>query len=126
MTPNISVGYRVVQTKKTELSLKTGFFETFTKFYDTGDTDSFAGLLVGNDFKWTISESAEFTQLMHVNWDLSDTNRFLARLELTLVTSIVGGLGLKLSLIDKYDSKPESIDIKKNDLTFLTNISLKF
>jgi putative salt-induced outer membrane protein YdiY len=126
LSPNIGVGYRVVQTEKSELSLKAGFSETFTKFYDTGETDSFAGLFIGNDFNWTISESAEFIQLTHVNWDLSDINRFLARIELTLVTSLVGGFGLKLSLIDKYDSEPESRDIKKNDLTFLTNISLKF
>jgi putative salt-induced outer membrane protein YdiY len=126
LNPNIGIGYRIIQTDTTDLALKTGFSETFTRFDDTGETDSFAGLFLGNDFKWTISESAEFSQNTHLNWDLSDTNRFLLRIELSLVTSIVGGLGLKLSLIDKYDSEPESMEIKKNDLTFLTNISLKF
>lgn len=125
-TPNIGVGYIVVQTDKSELSVQTGFSETFTKFYDSGDTDSYAGLFARNDFKWKISESAEFIQLANVNWDLSNTSHFLARLELTLVTSIVGGWGIKLSLIDDYDSKPESVGIKKNDVTFLTNISFKF
>lgn len=126
LAPNIGVGYGVVQTEKSELSLKTGFSETFTKFYDSGDTDSYPGLFVRNDFKWKISESAEFVQLANVNWDLSNTSHFLTRLELTLVTSIIGGWGIKISFIDDYDSEPESPDIKKNDLTFLTSISLKF
>jgi len=126
LTPNIGVGYKLVQSEKTDLSLKTGVSETFTKFYDTGDTDSYFGLFAGNDFKWKISESAEFVQLANLNWDLSNTNHFIARLEATLVTSIIGGLGLKLSLIDTYDSEPESAGVEKNDLTFLTNLSLKF
>jgi putative salt-induced outer membrane protein YdiY len=126
LTPNIGVGYMAVQTEKSELALKTGFSETFTKFYDTGATDSYAGLFARNDFKWKISESAEFTQMANVNWDLSNTNHFVVRLELNLVTSIIGGWGLKLSLIDDYDSEPETPGVKKNDLTFLTNLSYKF
>jgi putative salt-induced outer membrane protein YdiY len=126
LTPNLGVGYRLVQSQKSELSVKTGFIETFTKFYDSGDTDSYAGLFARSDFKWKISESAEFTQLVNVNWDLSETSHFLARLESTLVTSIIAGWGIKLSLIDDYDSRPENPGVKKNDLTFLTNISLNF
>jgi len=126
ITPNIGVGYMVVKTEKSELALKTGLSETFTKFYDTGNTDSYTGLFARNDFKWKISESAEFTQMANVNLDLSNTSHFLARLELTLVTSIVGGWGIKISLIDNYDSEPETEGIKKNDLTFLTNLSYKF
>jgi putative salt-induced outer membrane protein YdiY len=126
LTPNIGVGYSVVQSEKSELSLKTGFSETFTKFYDTGATDSFAGLFARNDFKWKISESAEFTQMTKLDWDLSNTNHFLVRLELSLVTSILGGWGIKLSLIDDYDNLPETTGVKKNDLIFLTNLSYKF
>jgi len=126
LTPSIGVGYKVIKTEKSELSMQTGFTETFTKFYDSEDTDSYAGLFARNDFTWKISDSAEFTQLVNVNWDLSDTSHFLARLELTLVTSVIGGWGIKLALIDNYDSQPESPGVKKNDLTFLTNISFKF
>jgi putative salt-induced outer membrane protein YdiY len=126
LIPNFGIGFRVIQTDKTDLALKTGFSGTFTRFEDTGDTDSYAGLFLGNDFKWMITESAEFLQITHVNWDLSNTNRFLLRMELSFITAIVKGLGLKLALIDKYDSEPESAEIEKNDLTFLTNISLKY
>ena len=126
LTPNIGVGYTVIQSEKSELALKSGFSETITKFYDSGDMDSFPGLFARNDFKWKISASAELTQMANVNLDLSDTSHYLVHLELTLVTSIIGGWGIKLAVIDKYDSKPESADIKKNDMTFLTNISYKF
>jgi len=124
--PSIGVGYKLVQSGASELSLKTGLSDTFTKFYDSGETDSFAGAFVGNDFSWKISEGAEFKQLLSVNLDLSDTSHVLAQFEMTLSAAIVKNWAIKISFIDKYDSAPETEGVKKNDLTFLTNISWKF
>lgn len=124
--PNIGVGYRLVQSEATELSLKTGLSDTFTKFYDSGETASFVGAFIGNDFLWKIASSAEFKQLSSVNLDLSDTSHVLAQFEMSLSAAIVKNWAIKISFIDKYDSAPESEGVKKNDLTFLTNISWKF
>jgi putative salt-induced outer membrane protein YdiY len=124
--PNIGVGYKLVQSEMTEVSLKTGLSETFTKFYDSGETMSFAGAFVGNDFLWKISSGAEFKQLSTVSLDLSDTGHVLAQFEMSLSAAIVKNWAIKISFIDKYDSAPETEGVKKNDLTFLTNISWKF
>ncbi|NOR15421.1 MAG: DUF481 domain-containing protein [Candidatus Aminicenantes bacterium] len=126
IVPNIGVGYRLVQSEVTELSLTTGLSDTFTKFYDSGETASFAGAFLGNDFLWKISSSAEFKQLSTVNLDLSDTSHVLAQFEISLSAAIVKNWAIKISFIDKYDSAPETEGVKKNDFTFLTNISLKF
>jgi putative salt-induced outer membrane protein YdiY len=126
IVPNIGVGYKLVQSEVTELSLKTGISETFTKFYDTGETASFAGAFVGNNFLWKISSSAELKQLSTVNLDLSDTSHWLGQFEISLSAAIVKNWAIKISFIDKYDSAPETEGVKKNDLTFLTNISWKF
>jgi putative salt-induced outer membrane protein YdiY len=126
IVPNIGVGYKLVQLEATEFSLKTGLFEMFTKFYDSGETGSFAGAFIGNDFLWKISSGAEFKQMSTVNLDLSDTNHVLAQFEISLSAAIVKNWAIKISLIDKYDSAPETEGVKTNDITFLTNISWKF
>jgi putative salt-induced outer membrane protein YdiY len=84
------------------------------------------GAFAGNDFIWKISSGAEFTQLSSLNLDLSDTSHIIGRFELNLAAAIASGWALKISLIKKYDSAPETEGVKKNDLTFLTNISWKF
>lgn len=124
--PSIGVGYKLVQSEASELSLKTGLSDTFTKFYDSGETASFAGVFLGNDFLWKVSSGAELKQLSSVNLDLSDTNHVLAQFEMSLSAAIVKNWAIKISFIDKYDSAPETEGVKKNDLTFLTNISWKF
>lgn len=126
LIPNVAVGYKFVQAEATELSLWTGLSDTFTKFYDSGDTASYLGAFAGNDFIWKISSGAEFTQLSTLNFDLSDTSHIIARFELNLAAAIASGWGIKISLIEKYDSAPETEGVKKNDFTFLTNISWKF
>jgi len=126
IVPNIGIGYRLVQSEVAELSLKTGLSDTFTKFYDSGETASFAGAFLGNDFLWKLSSSAELKQLSTLNLDLSDTNHVLAQFEISLSAAIVKNWAIKISFIDKYDSAPETEGVKKNDLTFLTNISWKF
>jgi putative salt-induced outer membrane protein YdiY len=126
IVPSIGVGYKLVQSEASELSLKSGLSETFTKFYNSGETASFAGVFIGNDFLWKISSSAEFKQLSSFGLDLSDTKHVLAQIEMSLSAAIVKNWAIKLSLIDKYDSAPETEGVKKNDLTFLTNISWKF
>lgn len=124
--PSIGVGYKLVYSEASELSLKTGLSDTFTKFYDSGETASFAGVFLGNDFLWKVSSGAELKQLSSVNLDLSDTNHVLAQFEMSLSAAIVKNWAIKISFIDKYDSAPETEGVKKNDLTFLTNISWKF
>ncbi len=126
LIPNIAAGYKLLQSIATELSLWAGLSDTFTKFYDSGETASYVGALAGNDFTWKISSEAEFTQLSNLNLDLSDTSHIIGRIELNLSAAIASGWGIKISLIEKYDSAPETEGVKKNDLTFLTNISWKF
>ena len=126
IVPSIGVGFKLVESEASELSLKSGLSETFTKFHDSGETASFPGAFIGNDFLWKLSSSAEFKQLSTLKLDLLDTNHVLAQIEMSLSAAIVKNWAIKLSLIDKYDSAPETEGVKKNDLTFLTNISWKF
>ncbi|MGD8538041.1 MAG: DUF481 domain-containing protein [Candidatus Aminicenantes bacterium] len=124
--PHLGMGYTIIRSDTAEVSLKSGISGVFTKFEDSGEKDYFNALMMGNEFIWKISPTAEFLQNFTINSNFAQLNNYFVRLEMSLSAAIAKGWALKLSLIDKYESLPVGEDIKKNDLIFLTNLSLKF
>ena len=53
-------------------------------------------------------------------------SHYFARIEINLASAIAKGFAVKLSLIDLYDSDPVGEGVKKNDITFLAGLSVKF
>jgi putative salt-induced outer membrane protein YdiY len=124
--PHLGIGYKVIQSEKAEASLMSGISGVFTKYEDSGETDYFTGFMIGNEFVWKISPTAEFVQNLSINSNFSRLNNYFARLEMSLSAAIANGWALKLSMIDKYESLPIGKGIEKNDIIFLTNLSWKF
>ncbi len=124
--PSAGAGYDVVASEKIKLSASAGLSEVFTKYYDSGNTDSFTGIALGNQFIWKISENAELSQTLMLNSDISELSRYFLRLEASLATAITEGLSVKLTLMDSYDNQPVGEGIKKNDIAFLAGLSAKF
>jgi hypothetical protein len=113
-------------TGKIQLSSSAGISEVFTKYYDTGETDSYTGIELGNQFSWKISESAEVTQALGLTADFSELDRYFLRLEASIASAITKGLSMKLTVMENYDNKPVGEGIKKNDISFLAGLSAKF
>jgi putative salt-induced outer membrane protein YdiY len=124
--PSAGAGYKLVAAEKVQLSVSAGLSEVFTKYYDSGETDSYTGIALGNQFTWKISESAELSQALALNSDISELSRYFLRFEASLATALTKGLSVKLTLMDSYDSQPEGEGIKKNDISFLAGLSAKF
>ena len=124
--PHLGIGYKISQSDKTEASLMSGISGVFTKFEDSGKTDYFTGLMIGNEFVWKISPTAEFVQNLSINSNFSRLKNYFARLEMSLSAAVANGWALKISMIDKYESLPIGEGIEKNDIIFLTNLSWKF
>lgn len=124
--PSVGIGYRVLSSKTTELALHAGLAEVFTKYRETGDTETYAGITMGNRLAWKISETAELTQRLAFNADVSELSRYFIRLEVNLAAALSNRLALKLSFIGNYDHKPVGTGIKKNDTAFLAGVSLKY
>ena len=124
--PAVGVGYKVVANEKVQLSATAGLSEVFTKYYDSGDTDSYTGIAVGNQLIWKISEGAEISQTLDLNSDISELNHYFLRFEASLATAITKGLSVKLTLMDNYDNKPIGEGIKKNDISLIAGLSAKF
>ena len=124
--PGLGVGYKILTLENFQLSASAGLSQVFTKYYDSEETDSFTGITLGNQFTWKISPTAEISQTLSLNTDISELDRIFLQFDISLVSAITKGLSVKLTLMDKYDSKPVGKDIKKNDVSFIAGLSAKF
>ncbi len=124
--PSAGVGINILVNDKVSLSANAGIAEVFTKYLDTGQSDSYTGLTIGNQFIWKISETAELSQQLTVNSEISKIEYYFARLELSLAAAIAAGWALKLAFVDNFDNNPVGEGIKKNDMAFLAGLSKKF
>ncbi len=124
--PGVGLGYKVVALENVQLSASAGLSQVFTKYYDSGETDSYTGISLGNEFAWKVSPTAEISQSLNLNTDVSDLSHYFLQFEVSLASAITKGLSVKLTLMDKYDSEPVGEGIKKNDISFIAGLSAKF
>lgn len=124
--PGLGLGYKVVSTGNVQLSASAGLSQIFTKYYVPEETDSYTSITLGNEFALKIGTSAEISQSLSLDMSLSEIDHIFLQFEISLASAITKGLALKLTLMDKYDSKPVGVDIKKNDISFIAGLSAKF
>jgi putative salt-induced outer membrane protein YdiY len=122
----VGVGYQLVSADNVSLAVSGGLTDVLTRYHDTGDTDSFLGITIGNQFVWKISGSAEFNQKWEWNFDTTEPEHFLSNLEANLITTLINNWSVKLTILNRHDSRPVGEGIKKNDISFLAGISAKF
>jgi putative salt-induced outer membrane protein YdiY len=126
LLPAVGLGYKVISAETVILGLDVGLSQVFTKYYDTGDTDNYTGLKIGQQLVWKIAETSEFNEKVEITPDVSEFKRYFVRLEANLITAIAKSWSVKLTFIDSYDSKPVGPGIKKNDVAFIAGLSRKF
>jgi len=124
--PSVGAGYKVIARETITLGLDAGLSQVFTKYYDTGDTESYTGLRFGQQLVWKIAETSEFNEKLEMTPDISAFGSYYIRLEANLITAIAKSWSVKLTFIDTYDSHPVGVGIKKNDIAFIAGLSRKF
>lgn len=124
--PGLGLGYKVITSENILLSASAGLSQVFTKYHESGETDSYTGFTLGNEFTWKVSPTAEISQSLSLNSNISELSHSFLQFEISLASAITKGLSVKLTLMDKYDSKPVGEGIKKNDVSFIAGLSAKF
>ena len=124
--PGAGIGLKVIATETAEWALTTGLAQVYTKYDRPDVSDSFMGLAAGYKLKWTLSETAEFNQVLDLNTDISELSRYIVHLDTSLTAAVSKSLGLKLSLIDNYEHKPVGEGVVENDIAYLAGLSYKF
>jgi putative salt-induced outer membrane protein YdiY len=124
--PGLGLGYLVLASENVLVSASAGLSQVFTKYFKSKETDSYTGITLGNEFTWKISPTAEISQTLRFNTNVSELSCYFLQFEISLASAITKGLSVKLTLMDKYDSKPVGEGIKKNDVSFIAGLSAKF
>ncbi|UCE42044.1 MAG: DUF481 domain-containing protein [Candidatus Aminicenantes bacterium] len=124
--PGLGLGYKIFAEENLQLSASAGLSQLFIKYFDSEETDSYTGFSLGNEFTWKVSPTAEVSQALNINADISEPSHYFLQFDISLASAITKGLSVKLTLMDKYDSKPVGEGIKKNDISFIAGLSAKF
>jgi putative salt-induced outer membrane protein YdiY len=126
LLPSFGLGYNVLDQESVGLILDAGLSQVVTRYYDTGDIETYTGLKGGQQFDWQISKTAELIEVLQINADFAKLSDFFLRLEVSLLTAITQSWSVKLTFVDSYDNIPVGARIKRNDITFIAGISRKF
>ncbi len=124
--PGLGVGFKLLTREDLKFTLSSGLSLIATRFYDTGDRDSYAALAISDEFTWDISENAQFNQKWEVNLNFEDFGHVVWQFEASLITNIVKSWAVKLTFINSHDGKPVGDGIEKDDYSFIAGISKKF
>ncbi len=98
------------------------------EFFDNdGDEETLeASLWLNAEWRQGLFERLEFYQALTLQPSLGDFGDFRLRSESTIAAPLGAGWAIKFSLIDDYDSDPESEDTKKNDLRLISSAEYAF
>ena len=123
--PASGVGYWLFDLPETKLLVEGGLGLEYTDFY--GDEKSTSNLVAAPRlfYEQELFKRAKFTQDIYVYPALTDSGSYRVHSESAFTLSINDKLGLRLSLIDDYNSDPPE-DTKKNDLTLMSSVVYSF
>jgi putative salt-induced outer membrane protein YdiY len=121
-SPGGGVGYILVQEGKRSLSVSAGV-NAVTDFFNDDTRDSRGTLSFRQELALPLSAVASLSQNFNIQNNFDDFEDFLLDAELSLSSKVSERLSLKASLLDKYDNRPFSDDVRKNDVTFITSLN---
>lgn len=130
VSPGAGVGYTVLRGDAATLDTQVEGRWIRDSFED-GTTDQDLFVTASENFAWQITETADLAQLFEYSPNSADLSDFLLNGEVALSVLITSGLGLKVSVRDEYNSEPfvdagTGVARKKNDLTFVTGLTVQF
>ena len=116
-------GYRFIDTKTMLFKVNAGLAYVNENF-STGDDRDYVTAVLGDEFRWTISETQSVYQLLSVYPSLERGEDVFLHAEAGFRQTLMKGLFLELALIDDYDNLPAE-GTKKNDFKYLFQLGYK-
>lgn len=89
-----------------------------------GNTDDYAAFRLAQKFEHTFVNGAKIWQSFETLFEFSDLEQYSFNAEIGAEAKLNGNLSLRVVLKDKYDNAPAK-DVERNDLTFISGISVR-
>lgn len=125
VAPTAGLGYRVIDTDATELSVDAGAGGVWEKNPGLGVRTSGA-LTAGGKLVHQLTSTASIKHATAGLWKTSDFGDSLYTFSIGLSTRISPRAQLSIDLLDTFKNKPPAAGTKKNDVALVTAITAKF
>lgn len=113
-------GYRFIDDKTMLFKVHAGLAYVNENFSNESDND-YITAVVGDEFRWSISESRSVYQLLDVYPSLAEGKDVFLHAEVGFRQSLMQGLFLEVALVDDFDNLPAQ-GTKKNDFRYLLQL----
>lgn len=122
-------GYDVVRRDRLGVSLEAGATHLTEEFVDRTTDDHF-NVLAAQNLEFEVGEDTRLTQNLEVQPRVDDLSDVVAEAQAALSTTLVGDLGLRVSITADYESEPfdpaDEEPRESLDTTFVTGITYTF
>ena len=125
MSPTAGIGYELFDREPCRMSIDGGIGVLWER-NPRRETDFTGTPSIGERLSWKISPAATLTHSFSSLWKTADLGDSLSTATLGVAVSITRRLQIKTEIIDSYKSRPPRPEVKKNDLSFLTTLVVKF
>lgn len=125
ITPTVGVGQHLIKQADFDLSVEGGVGLALEK--DSGFSKSSSGALQARqNLSWKFSPTATLGETASGLWKMNHIGDALYHFEASLAGDLTARSQLKLSAMDDYKTRPPVAGIKKNDISIIAAIVMKF
>ena len=125
VTPTAGIGQHLIKETNLDLSVEGGAGIALEK--DSGlDRQTSGALQARQVLTWKFSPTATFGETAAGLWKTKDFGDALYHVEASLASNLTARSQLKLSALDDYKTKPPAAGIKKNDISIIAAVVMKF
>ena len=125
ITPTVGAGHHLIKTAATDLAVEAGAGAVIER--DSGLRRETSGALTAKQLlTWKLSPTATVAETVAGLWKTRSVGDALYHLEASLASNLTTRTQLKLSALDDYKTRLPTAGIKKNDVSVIAAIVMKF
>jgi putative salt-induced outer membrane protein len=125
ITPTVGAGRHLIKNATTDLAVEAGAGAVIEK--DSGLSRDTSGAINAKQLlTWKLSPTATFGETAAGLWKTKDFGDALYHVEASIASNLTARSQLKLSALDDYKTKPPAAGIKKNDISIIAAVVMKF
>lgn len=125
VTPTVGAGHHLIKDAALDVAVEGGVGFVVEK--DAGLSRETSGALSAKQLlTWKFSPTATFDEKASGLWKTKSLGDALYHLEASLASNLTTRSQLKLSILDDFKTRPPSAGVKKNDVSLIAAIVMKF
>jgi len=125
ITPTVGAGRHLIKQTDFDLSVEGGVGVAVEKDIDRPKTTSGA-LQAKQLLTWKFSPTATVGETAAGLWKMNDVGDALYHADLSIASDLTAHSQLKLAVMDDYKTRPPAPGIKKNDVSLIAAVVMKF